>query len=435
MLTEWLYWLQSIPRAELLQVLIVLILVDAPRYALCCTSIVLFDLVRDVARALVPSWRKKPVWDPHTPSVCVLIAGHNEASTIESTVGSLWGTYPRMEVIVIDDGSTDGMAEAAQRFAHTHEGVRVLSRNERGGKSSALNWGLSYTKAEIVVSVDADSHLMPNAIWEIVQPFVDPDVGAVSATLRAWNPFANLATWMQAYEYRQSIFLGRMIEARLNVLAIVSGAFGAFRRDILKDQLQGWDVGPGEDGDLTLKIRKSKRRIAVAPKAVCLTNVPTKWTGLFRQRLRWDRSIITLSRKHFRMAFLTGKRVTASDWWLLLDQWFFNVICPYMFWAWVIQTAVSYVADPMASINTFYLLFLLYLCQLGLEVLQVLALFFYTKTPRQDLIICSMLPFAPLYRIFLKAATATAITQELLFRKSYRDNFVPKRVREATWHW
>ncbi len=435
MLTDWIYWLQTIPPSDLLQVLIVLLLVDAPRYALCCTGMVSHDIVRDLGRFFVPAWRKEPEGKPHCPSVCVLIAGHNEGSTIEATVGSLWGTYPRMEVIVIDDGSTDGMAEAAQRFARSHQGVRVLSRPERGGKSSALNWGLSYTQAKIVVSVDADSHLMPNAIWEIVQPFRDEDVGAVSATLRAWNPFTNLVTWLQAYEYRQSIFVGRIIEARLNVLAIVSGAFGAFRRDILKEQLQGWDVGPGEDGDLTLKIRKSKRRIAVAPRAVCLTNVPTKWTGLFRQRLRWDRSIITLSRKHFRMAFLTGKRVTFGDWWLLLDQWFFNVICPYMFWAWVFQITVSHFADPASNVTTFYLLFLLYLCQLGLEFLQVLALLYYSETPKQDLVISSMLPFAPLYRIFLKAATATAVTQELLFRKSYRDNFVPKRVREATWHW
>jgi glycosyltransferase involved in cell wall biosynthesis len=97
--------------------------------------------------------------------VGVVIAGFNEAETIEGTLRTLWGTYPRLEIVVIDDGSHDKMAAVARRFARTHAGVKVLRRPNRGGKSSAMNWGLLYTQAEVIVVVDADSDVGPSAIW------------------------------------------------------------------------------------------------------------------------------------------------------------------------------------------------------------------------------------------------------------------------------
>ena len=149
--------------------------------------------------------RKAPTEYEHCPSICLLLVGHNEGDSIEGGLASVWGRYPRMEIVVVDDGSTDDMADGARRFASKHAGVLVLSRKERGGKSSALNWALGYTRAEIIVCVDTDSHLSDTSLWEIVQPFTDPTVGAVSACVAARNPFVNLCTWLQAYEYRQTI--------------------------------------------------------------------------------------------------------------------------------------------------------------------------------------------------------------------------------------
>jgi len=78
------------------------------------------------------SAKAAPTFD-YCPSVGVVVAGYNEEETIESTLQSLWGTYPRLELIVVDDGSKDGMSEAAQRFAKTHDGVLVMRRDDRGG--------------------------------------------------------------------------------------------------------------------------------------------------------------------------------------------------------------------------------------------------------------------------------------------------------------
>jgi cellulose synthase/poly-beta-1,6-N-acetylglucosamine synthase-like glycosyltransferase len=371
----------------------------------------------------------------HCPSVSVLIAGHNEGETIWSTLDSLWGTYPRLQIIVVDDGSRDEMAQQASNFARHHSDVLVMRRPERGGKSSALNWALSCSQADIVISVDADSHLSSNAIWEIVQPFQDGRVGAVSATLEAWNAFTNLVTWLQAYEYRQSVFLGRLMLSRMGMLDVVSGAFGAFRRSVLVEHLGGWDVGPGEDSDITLQIRKTGHKVVHAPQALCLTNVPASWWKLFKQRLRWDRSIITLSRKHFRLAYLSSGKFRFSDTWLLIDSWFFNVFAVYAFWAWCFWMLVTFPHSDTPGAVLGNTLLLLYMVQLLLELLQCFSLIFYSGNLRRDLLTCLILPFVPIYRIFLKAARLVALTDEILLRKSYDDPFVPKNVRAAARRW
>jgi poly-beta-1,6-N-acetyl-D-glucosamine synthase len=185
-----------------------LLLTDTPRYAL--TKIYLCG--RDW---LTHTWRWLRGQDEvarfsHCPSVCAIVAGYNEADTIASTLASLWQTYPKLEIIIVDDGSKDAMAANARRFAANHAGVMVLSRPDRGGKSSAMNFALRYTQAEVIVVIDADSELGPNALWEIVQPLRNERVGAVAGSVVVRNPFASLATWFQAYEYVSTIFVGRM---------------------------------------------------------------------------------------------------------------------------------------------------------------------------------------------------------------------------------
>jgi len=359
----------------------------------------------------------------------VVLAGYNEAKTIDSTLRSLWGTYPNLQIIVVDDGSLDGMADVASNFAADHAGVLVLHRDRRGGKSSALNTALAYTEAEAIVTVDTDSHLASGALWEIVQPLHNPRVGAVSATVRARNAFTNLVTWLQTYEYLQTIFVGRMLAARLGVLGIVSGAFGAFRREAL-ERVGGWDVGPGEDGDLALRIRKIGYHIAFAPHAQCYSNVPTAWRRLFNQRRRWDRTIITFEcRKHIDMAYFWQPHFRWTEFLLLFERWFFNIVCLYCLWGYMVW--LMWGMPEQAP----HVMFLLYLCYVGCEAIGSLTVLYYSNTPWRDAATCAIFPLMPLYQMFLKAASLVAVTEEIFFRQSYRDNFVPKNVRDATWHW
>jgi cellulose synthase/poly-beta-1,6-N-acetylglucosamine synthase-like glycosyltransferase len=428
MLTDWTYWLSCKHPEQLLALLWALLLIDSPRYALGRTLMVLWDGGRAVVQWL---GGQRPPADLYCPSVCVVIAAHNEAATVGATLASVWGSYPRLEVVVVDDGSGDGTAAVARRFARVHPGVLVLRRPRRGGKPSALNFALAYARAEVVVFVDADSHLAPDALWRVVQPLRDPAVGAVSATVRARNPFAGAATWLQAYEYLSTIFVGRLQQARLGLLAIVSGAFGAYRREVLL-RCMGADVELAEDMDLTLRARRAGYRIAFVQRACCFTNVPASWPALARQRLRWEESSILrlLCRKHVDMAEPRSPNFRWSNLLVQLDFWFFNVACVVVLWAYAAWLSVAVPAGEWG-----YLLLTLYAGYAALELLQVLAILYYSENPARDLPVCTAFVLAPAYQLFLFALRSWALVDEALWRRSYALDHIPAHVREATWRW
>jgi len=292
-----------------------------------------------------------------------------------------------------------------------------------------LNFALPFTTAELLVCVDGDSHLNPGAIWEIVQPFSDPTVGAVSGAVLARNPFVNLTTWLQASEYLHCIFLGRMFASRLDIMGIISGAFGAFRRDAIA-RLHGWDVGPGEDGDLTLRLRKARYRIVFAPYAQCLTNLPTSFWRLVKQRRRWEWAAVTFEcRKHVDLGNIFSPNFRWSNLLMLLDRWLFNVALPYVLWAY----AAWLVFNPKP--HTINHLIFYYLVYVGMDLLQLLIVLFYSNDRRRDFLAGLVAPLSPLYYLILKAVALWALTEELISRRSFRDGFVPEHVRRATWYW
>lgn len=428
MFTDWTHWLSWLHPNELLIFVWALLLVDSPRYAFSKIMLCLWDMGQSVRRRLrgipaAPSYT-------HCPSVCAVVAAYNEEETIAATLQSIWGTYPRLEMLVIDDGSSDATGSVVRAFAESHAGVQVLRREERGGKASAVNFALAYARAEVVVIVDADSHLAPSAIWEIVQPLQDPEVGAVSATVLVRNPFDSLATWFQAYEYVQTIFIGRMVSSALGILSIVSGAFGAFRRTVL-EQGKGYDVGPDEDTDLTLFVRKTGTKIAFAPYAQCFTNVPATWRQLFRQRRRWDLGEIVrcYCRKHIDLAYFWGANFRFRNLGCILDTWLFRILFQAGIWAWIIW----FFLHPPAHWDM--ILLTLYLGYTVFEVSQALAVFYFTQDLRRDALICAVVPLVIIYQAFLFLVRTLAILEEIFFRSSFDEEYVPAHVRQATWHW
>ena len=427
MLIDWTHWISSLHPEQLLFVLCGVLFIDGPRYALLHLLMFLYDFSRD-------GWRWLNGYHPdsqraYCPSVCVILAGYNEADTIEASLGSILGTYPRLEIIIVDDGSEDEMLAVSQRLARAHREVMVLSKPIRGGKSSCINFAVGYSRAEVVVIVDTDSHLAPGAIWGIVQPLVDPQVGAVSATILARNAFTNLLTCFQAYEYLHSIFVGRIASARLGILSVCSGAFAAFRRSAVEEAM-GWDVGPGEDGDLTIRLRKAGYKIAFTPYAQCFTNVPTTWWSFFKQRRRWNRGAVRYKcRKHIDMAYFWSPNFRFTNLLVLLNIWFFSIICLYGFWINLILVLINF------DHNTWNLFLVVYVGYLAVHVIQVGVILFYSNARLRDAAICIVIPLVPAYQFFRKIARLVSVTEELFFRKSFEDNYVPPRVRAATWHW
>ncbi|MEQ1827866.1 MAG: glycosyltransferase [Pirellula sp.] len=426
--TEWTYWLSSIPRDELLWLILPLALFDGLRYWLTALCVWFVDFasrcwsLRRVPKSTVTRSR-------YCPSVSIVIAGLNEGDTIRRTLERVWGTYPKMQVIVVDDGSSDNMASESRSFASEHPEVVVISKR-RGGKSSAMNAGLAYANGEITIILDADSELAPTAIWDIVQPMQDPRVGAVSGNVRVRNCDTNLLTRMQAFEYLRSVFLGRIVTSRLGLLGIVSGAFGAFRTSLIKD-MGGWDVGPGEDEDMVLRIRKRKYKIEFVEFADCFTDVPESWRVLTRQRRRWEWAVITFgSRKHIDMANPFNKHCTWSNMILFSERWFFNLILP--LWCWVYVGWLICAHSPSQLANATLLYYFLYLFG---DITQYLLIMDFSNHRRKDWSSIFIIPIMPFYQCYQRVVTTISLVEEIFSRRSFRDNFVPIHVRSATWHW
>jgi len=418
-LSGWWGWFQSHRWTELIWMMYPLILLELPRYTVAKAVMLVADICRGYPRA-----RR---YD-HCPSVTMLLAGYNEAATVGPTIESIRGTYPKLEIIVVDDGSEDGMADAVAPYALRGD-VRLLKNPDRGGKSSCVNFALTESTGEIIVVVDTDSVVEPNTIWEIVQPFADPRVGAVGGTIRIRNAGESLATMCQAYEYLHTIFLGRQVTSRLGMLQCASGALGAFRREAI-ERVGGWDVGPGEDGDITIKIRKLGYKAVFAPYANCNTDGPSTWRGLFKQRRRWSRGLIRYKcRKHADMANPLAAHFRWGNLLLIWNAWVFGIAALFVFWIRHVWVVVNWEQD------TGYLLMTTYIAYQCFDVVSVLALAYYSDRPLKDLATVCVVPLTPLYRTWMSLARMVAVVEEALFRKSFEDNYVPPKVRAATIHW
>ncbi|WP_254761892.1 glycosyltransferase family 2 protein [Natrinema marinum] len=230
------------------------------------------------------------------PSITILVPAYNEEGYVGRTVASLLeANYPaEKEIIVVDDGSTDGTHEEAGRYGA--ENVTVVSK-DNGGKYSALNYGLLFAEGEVVVTVDADSIVETNALREIVAPLAaDPAVGAVAGNVRAFNR-DSFVTRCQAIEYVLSINLFRRVYDQFGAVPIVPGCLGAYRRAAL-EEVEAYDPHTlTEDFDTTMKVLARGYEVRFS-EAVVYTEAPDTWRDLYRQRLRWYRGNVMTLRKH-----------------------------------------------------------------------------------------------------------------------------------------
>lgn len=359
------------------------------------------------------------------PLVSVLLPGYNEHDTLEGTVISLREqSYPNMEIIVISDGSDDGMDEVAQRLAR-RGWVRFFNHRIRGGKVSAANFALKAARGDFIAICDADTTFDRDAIWHLMEEFYRPRVLAVAGNVRVRNADANLITRCQALQYLLTIGLGRRVSDFLGILFIVSGAFGAFRRSALI-AVGGWDTGPGEDADLTVKIRVAGGQVAFAPLAVCMTDAPDTWWGFFRQQMRWNRSTIRFRLRKYAYLLCPWRRdtsfgnfIAAVD--VVLFQVGFSILFPcYLIWLyWAYPTLFPYLICGAS---------LLYLASLLVTFFIALAL---SERPFGDL---KLLPYVPFYGLFfmgwyLRAIRLLAYADEYFFRKSFTEPYVPSYVQ------
>lgn len=241
--------------------------------------------------------RRQQAMPNYRPSVSVLIAAYNEQKVIGRTIQAVLNSgYSPLEVIVVDDGSTDGTAQEVQRSFASHPQVRLICQPNQG-KAAALNNAIQHATGEILIALDADTIFLPSTIPNLVRRFADPRVGAVAGNVKVGNRINVLTRW-QAIEYITSQNLDRRAYALLNAVTVVPGAVGAWRREAVL-QAGGYERDTmAEDMDLTWRLRRAGWRIETANDAVGLTEAPDNLRGLFRQRFRWAYGTLQCLWKH-----------------------------------------------------------------------------------------------------------------------------------------
>jgi cellulose synthase/poly-beta-1,6-N-acetylglucosamine synthase-like glycosyltransferase len=218
------------------------------------------------------------------PPVSVVVPAYNEELGVGPAVRSLAASdYPELEIIVVDDGSSDGTAAAVEQLHLSN--VRVI-RQANAGKPAALNTGIAAAAHDLLVLVDADTVFEPGSMKALVAPFADPAVGAVSGNTKVGNRRGLLGRW-QHIEYVIGFNLDRRMFDVLECMPTVPGAIGAFRRETLVDVGGVSSDTLAEDTDLTMATCRAGWRVVYAPEARAWTEAPASLGQLWRQRYRW----------------------------------------------------------------------------------------------------------------------------------------------------
>lgn len=243
------------------------------------------------------------------PPISVLMAAYNEEDCIHESLASLarqeYGA--EVEVLVLDDGSTD--ATAGRVAAFIAEGrytanfrFELVRMPQNGGKARALNAGLARARHGLVITVDADTLLYRNALTHLVinQLQSPPNTAATAGTVLVRNSRKNLITKLQEWDYFLGIAVVKRIQSLFQGTLVAQGAFSIYKKDVLM-KVGGWQETVGEDIVLTWSILEEGYRVGYAENAFVFTNVPEDYAAYYRQRKRWSRGVIEAFKRYPRI--------------------------------------------------------------------------------------------------------------------------------------
>jgi cellulose synthase/poly-beta-1,6-N-acetylglucosamine synthase-like glycosyltransferase len=408
------------PTHQLIVIFFPLFFVDLPRYMMP-DLLILFKTIAERAR------KQSIRASSYTPVVSVIVPAYNEERAIVPTLQAVANTdYDRKEIILIDDGSTDNTYERAKQFS-LGEGIpiRLFRKAERGGKAAALNLGLTMSKGDIIVSMDADTLPFRDSIRKMVRYFEDDHVIAVAASIRVKNRDENLITRLQSCEYMTTFGVGRYWLSLVQMLFVVSGAFGAFRRSLL-ESVGSWDPGIGDDSNVTIKMRKTGDRVVLAKEAMALTEVPGTVRGFYRQRLRWEKNFI---RNRFKKHgdILRGARFGLSNPLAILSEFSLRVVLLYGFLYYVFYL-ILFMPDVLPFAIMFSFMFY------GVLNLLSLAIASYVSGLEGEWKNIAYFPLIFFYRMFLRFPRLVGYTEEFLGVR-YEHPYYPSVVWARTERW
>ncbi len=221
------------------------------------------------------------------PFVSIIVPAWNEEKGIGPTIESLQKlNYPKdkLEILVVDDGSTDDTYNIAQKYENSI--VKVFKKDQNGGKFTALNYGIEKSRGDIIISSDADKlQVSSNSLIDMVQPFEDEKVMCVAPSM-AINDSKKILCRVQQIEYLLGIFLRNAL-ASVHAMSVTPGAFSAYRKSFFNKYGGFKKAHMTEDMEMCMRIQYNNYKVASVPNAIVLTEAPDKFIPLLKQRRRW----------------------------------------------------------------------------------------------------------------------------------------------------
>lgn len=284
-----------------------------------------YDVAMLVKRKLLEEKRTKPF----APRVSVIIPAWNEEVGLVNTVKTiLESEYRNLEIVVVNDGSTDNSDQMMNEFLQEYEAEISKKENKEGiidivykykkngGKGKALNDGILLSTGEIIISIDADCALLPDTIKNFIAYFEDPKVMAAVGNVKVGNQRSLLET-LQYLEFLFSFYF-KKADSLLNTIYIIGGAAGAFRRVVFEQLGPYSSENITEDIDLSVRVQKAGMKIVYAADAIVYTEGAATFKGLAAQRLRWKRGRFQTFYEHRNLFFSEKQWHNKALTWLVL---------------------------------------------------------------------------------------------------------------------
>lgn len=274
--------------------------------------------------------KKSKYREEYYPSVSIVIPAYNEEDNIsdalERLISNPYRNFADLEVIVVDDGSTDRTYEIVDEYTKKFNFIKLYKKqNEK--RAAALNYGIQQATNEIVICLDADTIVEEKAIFNIVKPFQVEEVKAVASHIEV-KLGKSLLELFQYLEYKFTMSIEKRFQDSINFITCVSGAFGAFRKSIFTEVMFDKE-SLAEDMDLTFAIKQRGYKVVYAPDAVAVTKAPSNIKSLYNQRVRWVLGLFQVISK-YKHALLCisncNQTLFLSFWYMLLFGFVYNYI-------------------------------------------------------------------------------------------------------------
>jgi cellulose synthase/poly-beta-1,6-N-acetylglucosamine synthase-like glycosyltransferase len=387
---------------------------DIPRYTLSLLSLALFGARRRSDRV-----------GAGNASVSVIIPTFNGGSGLGPSIASLHRqTLRPVEIIVVDDGSTDETRAVAERARALGLVDMVICHGTRCGRSAAINAAARFASGDLLLTVDADTVFEPTAVARLAAAFSDPRVAGASCNIAISNERDSLWTGLQSVEYLMSISAGRSILDVVEAIACLSGACSMYRREVFLRQ-GGLDVGPGEDLEYSLRLRRLGYVIRFVPDAWAETDGPTSAISLLRQRARWDRDALRIRFMMYGELSFFHPFERLPDTLQRLDFILFDLIPTLSLPFYLVYVVLLFGDDAVRFLAAIYFLLL------WISIFNM-ALAFAMFNRSVGLFGLGAALIFPLYQgVYLKCARFFSYSSEIIFAASRHDDFVPPRVRRA----